>query len=189
VAGIAWGNGAGGVDSVVRAMYFQRAISPAGRNYFVGEEGVRLKYIAVGSYWLGAVCALGAVAGGMSDALGIAFVRIFTKGNVIDVRSLLDAGFLFLFIASPRPTTSGCNRGSGVREPRDVSAAAGFIAADSRGVVRIARAHAHCDFSWRELPVMAGACYSAFFSLRRDLFSSRKARRSSATPSRRFHCS
>lgn len=58
-----------------------------------------VKYIAVGSYWLGVVCALVAVVGRICDALGIAFVHILTKGNNIDVRSFLDAGLLFLFIA------------------------------------------------------------------------------------------
>jgi hypothetical protein len=45
------------------------------------------------------VCALLAVVGRLCDAFGIAFVRIMTRGNVIDVRSFLDAGLLFLFIA------------------------------------------------------------------------------------------
>jgi hypothetical protein len=58
-----------------------------------------VKYIAIGSYWLGVVCSLVAVVGRICDALGIAFVRILTKGNNIDVRSFLDAGLLFLFIA------------------------------------------------------------------------------------------
>jgi len=73
--------------------------SNAEPNYFVGEEGVMVRYIAVGSYWLGVVCALVSVVGRLCDAFGIAFVRILTKGNVIDVRSFLDAGLLFLFIA------------------------------------------------------------------------------------------
>ena len=94
---LSWG--AGGVDSAVRARYFQRGISAVGPNYFAGEEGVMVKYIAVGSYWLGVVCALVSVVGRLCDAFGIAFVRILTKGNVIDVRSFLDAGLLFLFIA------------------------------------------------------------------------------------------
>jgi hypothetical protein len=72
---------------------------PAGPKYFAGEEGVMVKYIAVGSYWLGVVCALVSVVGRLCDALGIAFVRILTKGNMIDVRSFLDAALLFLFIA------------------------------------------------------------------------------------------
>jgi len=58
-----------------------------------------VKYIAVGSYWLGVVCALVSVVGRICDAFGIVFVRILTKGNNIDVRSFLDAGLLFLFIA------------------------------------------------------------------------------------------
>jgi hypothetical protein len=95
--GLSWG--ADGVDSVVRAMYFQRETSPAGPNRFVGEARVMVKYIATGSYWLGVVCALVAVVGRLSDALGVAFVRILNKGNTIDVHSFLDAGFLFLFIA------------------------------------------------------------------------------------------
>jgi hypothetical protein len=73
--------------------------SNAEPNYFVREEGVMVKYIAVGSYWLGVVCALVSVVGRLCDALGIAFVRILTKGNNIDVRSFLDAALLFLFIA------------------------------------------------------------------------------------------
>jgi hypothetical protein len=73
--------------------------SDAEPKHFVGEEGVMVKYIAVGSYWVGVVCALVAVVGRLCDALGIAFVRIMTKGNMIDVRSFLDAGLLFLFIA------------------------------------------------------------------------------------------
>jgi hypothetical protein len=80
-------------------MYFQRGISPAGPKSVTGEEGVMVKYIAVGSYWLGVVCALVAVVGRLCDALGIAFVRILTKGNNIDIRSFLDAALLFLFIA------------------------------------------------------------------------------------------
>jgi hypothetical protein len=58
-----------------------------------------VKYIAVGSYWLGVLCALVAVVGRLSDALGVAFVRILNKGNLIDVHSFLDAALLFLFIA------------------------------------------------------------------------------------------
>ena len=95
--GLSWG--ADGVDSVVRAMYFQRETSPAGPNRFVEEAHVMVKYIATGSYWLGVVCALVSVVGRLCDALGIAFVRILTRGNMIDVRSFLDAGLLFLFIA------------------------------------------------------------------------------------------
>jgi hypothetical protein len=89
------------VDSAGLAMYFQRVVSAARPNSPAGlaEEGGMVKYIAVGSYWLGVVCALVAVVGRICDALGIAFVRIFTKGNTIDVRSFLDAGLLFLFIA------------------------------------------------------------------------------------------
>jgi hypothetical protein len=48
-SGFPGGSGAGGVDSVVRAMYFQCGNSPAGPNYFV-EEGVMVKYVALGSY-------------------------------------------------------------------------------------------------------------------------------------------
>jgi hypothetical protein len=70
----------------------------AALNRFVGEEGVMVRYIAVGSYWMGVVCALLSVVGRLCDALGIAFVRISTRGNTIDVRSFLDAGLLFLFI-------------------------------------------------------------------------------------------
>jgi hypothetical protein len=94
------GREARGVDSVAVAMYFQREIPPA-QTYLAGmrEESMLVKYIAVGSYWLGVVCALVSVVGRMCDALGIAFLRIFTKGNTIDVRSFLDAGLLFLFIA------------------------------------------------------------------------------------------
>jgi hypothetical protein len=80
-------------------MYFQRGNSPARPKCFAGEEGVMVKYIAVGSYWLGVVCAVVSVVGRLCDALGIAFVRILTKGNMIDVRSFLDAALLFLFIA------------------------------------------------------------------------------------------
>jgi len=58
-----------------------------------------VKYIAVGSYWLGVVCSVVAVVARICDALGIVFVRILTKGNSIDFRSFLDAGLLFLFIA------------------------------------------------------------------------------------------
>ncbi len=58
-----------------------------------------VKYIAVVSYWLGVACSLAAVLGRICNALGIVFVRIMTKGNWIDVRSFLDAGLLFLFIA------------------------------------------------------------------------------------------
>jgi hypothetical protein len=82
-------------------MYFQRVVlapwpnAPAGE----GEEGGMVKYIAVGSYWLGVVCSVAAVLGRICDALGIVFVRILTKGNWIDVRTFLDAGLLFLFIA------------------------------------------------------------------------------------------
>ncbi len=90
-----------GVDSVELAMYFQRKIPPAARALLAGmrEESMLVKYIAVGSYWLGVVCALVSVVGRLCDAFGIAFVRILTKGNMIDVRSFLDAGLLFLFIA------------------------------------------------------------------------------------------
>jgi hypothetical protein len=80
-------------------MYFQRGISPAGGAKSFAEEGVMVKYIAVGSYWLGVVCALVSVVGRMCDALGIAFLHIMTRGNTIDIRSFLDAGLLFLFIA------------------------------------------------------------------------------------------
>ncbi|MGB8802132.1 MAG: hypothetical protein WCC97_15715 [Candidatus Acidiferrales bacterium] len=82
-------------------MYFQRKIPPAARALLAGmrEESMLVKYIAVGSYWLGVVCALVSVVGRLCDAFGIAFVRILTKGNMIDVRSFLDAGLLFLFIA------------------------------------------------------------------------------------------
>jgi len=73
--------------------------SNAEPHHFVGEEGVMVKYIAVGSYWLGVVCAVVSIVGRLCDALGIAFVRILTKGNNIDVRSFLDAALLFLFIA------------------------------------------------------------------------------------------
>jgi hypothetical protein len=99
VAEISWESDAGRVDSVVRATYFLRGNSRAGPNRFVGEEGVMVKYIAVGSYWLGVVCALVAVVGPLCDAFGIAFVRIMIKGHMIDVRIFLDAGLLFLFIA------------------------------------------------------------------------------------------
>ncbi len=58
-----------------------------------------VKYIAVASYWLGVVCSLVAVVARISSAMGFDFLRIFTKGNPIDIRSFLDAGFLFLFIA------------------------------------------------------------------------------------------
>lgn len=84
---------------MVRAMYFQRGISPAGSKCVTEEEGVMVKYIAVGSYWVGLVCALVALVGRLSDALGFAFVRILNKGNMIDVHSFLDAALLFLFIA------------------------------------------------------------------------------------------
>jgi hypothetical protein len=63
------------------------------------EEGGMVKYIAVGSYWLGVACSLAAILGRICDALGIVFVRILTKGNWIDVRTFLDAALLFLFIA------------------------------------------------------------------------------------------
>ena len=90
-----------GVDSVELAMYFQRQIPPMAQALLAGmrEESMLVKYIAIGSYWLGVVCALVSVVGRLCDALGIAFVRIMTKGNMIDVRSFLDAGLLFLFIA------------------------------------------------------------------------------------------
>jgi hypothetical protein len=90
-----------GVDSAGLAMYFQRVVLAAGPDSAAGagEEGGMVKYIAIGSYWLGVVCSLAAVLGRICDALGIAFVRILTKGNNIDVRSFLDAGLLFLFIA------------------------------------------------------------------------------------------
>jgi hypothetical protein len=65
----------------------------------VGEEGGMVKYIAVGSYWLGVVCALVALVARICDALGIAFVHVLTRGNNIDFRSFLDAGLLFLFVA------------------------------------------------------------------------------------------
>jgi hypothetical protein len=86
---------------VALAMYFQRQIPPAARTYLAGmrEDSMLVKYIALGSYWSGVVCALVSVVGRLCDALGIAFVRIMTKGNMIDVRSFLDAGLLFLFIA------------------------------------------------------------------------------------------
>ncbi len=58
-----------------------------------------VKYIAVTSYWLGVVCSLVAVVARLLSAMGFAFLRILTKGNTIDVRSFLDAGLLFLFIA------------------------------------------------------------------------------------------
>lgn len=58
-----------------------------------------VKYIAVASYWMGVVCALVSVVGRMCDALGISFLHIMTRGNTIDIRSFLDAGLLFLFIA------------------------------------------------------------------------------------------
>jgi hypothetical protein len=58
-----------------------------------------VKYIAVGSYWVGVLCALVALVGRLSDALGVAFVRILNKGNMIDVHSFLDAALLFLFVA------------------------------------------------------------------------------------------
>ena len=90
-----------GVDSAAVAMYFQRQIPPAAQTYLAGmqEDSMLVKYIAVGSYWLGVVCALVSVVGRLCDAFGIAFVRIMTRGNMIDVRSFLDAGLLFLFIA------------------------------------------------------------------------------------------
>jgi len=90
-----------GVDSVGLAMYFQRVESAARVRLAggVGEEGGMVKYIAIGSYWLGVVCALVAVVARICDALGIAFVHILTRGNNIDFRSFLDAGLLFLFIA------------------------------------------------------------------------------------------
>jgi len=90
-----------GVDSAGLAMYFQRVDSAARARFAAGagEEGGMVKYIAVVSYWLGVACSLAAVLGRICDALGIVFVRILTKGNWIDVRSFLDAGLLFLFIA------------------------------------------------------------------------------------------
>ena len=90
-----------GVDSVAVAMYFQRQIPPAAQTSLAGmqEDSMLVKYIAMGSYWLGVVCALVSIVGRMCDAFGIAFVRIMTRGNMIDVRSFLDAGLLFLFIA------------------------------------------------------------------------------------------
>ena len=82
-------------------MYFQRVLPAAWANFAagVGKEGGMVKYIAVGSYWLGVVCALVAVVARICDATGILFVRFLTKGNNIDFRSFLDAGLLFLFIA------------------------------------------------------------------------------------------
>jgi hypothetical protein len=65
----------------------------------VAKEGGMVKYIAVGSYWLGVACALIAVVARLCDAMGIVFVHILTKGNNIDFRSFLDAGLLFLFMA------------------------------------------------------------------------------------------
>jgi hypothetical protein len=90
-----------GVDSVAPARYFQRQIPPAAQTYLAGmrEESMLVKYIAVGSYWLGVLCALVSVVGRLCDAFGIAFVRFMTRGNMIDVRSFLDASLLFLFIA------------------------------------------------------------------------------------------
>jgi hypothetical protein len=90
-----------GVDSAGLAMYFQRVVSAARPKSAVGagEEGGMVKYIAVGSYWLGVVCSMVAVVGRICDAFGIVFGHILTKGNNIDVRSFLDAGLLFLFIA------------------------------------------------------------------------------------------
>jgi hypothetical protein len=73
----------------------------AGPNSTAGtaEEGGMVKYIAIGSYWLGVVCSVIAVVARICNALGIVFVHILTKGNSIDIRSFLDAGLLFLFIA------------------------------------------------------------------------------------------
>jgi hypothetical protein len=90
-----------GVDSAGLAMYFQRVVLAAKSNSAVGarEESGMVKYITVGSYWLGVVCSMVAVVARICDAFGIAFVRILTKGNNIDFRSFLDAGLLFLFIA------------------------------------------------------------------------------------------
>ena len=60
-----------GVDSVALAMYFQRQIPPAARTYLAGmqEDSMLVKYIAVGSYWSGVVCALVSVVGRLCDAL------------------------------------------------------------------------------------------------------------------------
>jgi hypothetical protein len=80
-------------------MYFQRQIPPVGQTSGAREASMLVKSIAVGSYWLGVVCALLSVVGRLCNALGISFLHITTKGNVIDIRSFLDAGLLFLFIA------------------------------------------------------------------------------------------
>jgi hypothetical protein len=82
-------------------MYFRAVIRAARQNSTAGteEESGMVKYIAVVSYWLGVVCSLVAVVARICNAMGFAFLRIFTKGNPIDVRSFLDAGLLFLFVA------------------------------------------------------------------------------------------
>jgi hypothetical protein len=93
--------GARGVDSVGRAMYFQRVLPAAGATFAagVGKESGMVKYIAVGSYWLGVVCSLVAIVTRIGNALGYEFAHVSTRGNNIDFRSFLDAGLLFLFIA------------------------------------------------------------------------------------------
>ena len=58
-----------------------------------------VRYIGMVSYWLGGVCSLIAVLSRIFNALGLVFVHILTKGNNIDMRTFLDAGLLFLFIA------------------------------------------------------------------------------------------
>jgi len=90
-----------GVDSAALAMYFQRQIPPVTQTLLAGmrEESMLVKYIALGSYWMGVVCALVSVVGRLCNALGISFLHIMTRGNTIDIRSFLDAGLLFLFIA------------------------------------------------------------------------------------------
>jgi hypothetical protein len=90
-----------GVDSAGLAMYFQRVDSRARADFEAGtaEEGGMVKHIAVVSYWLGVVCSVIAVVARICNALGIVFLHILTKGNSIDIRSFLDAGLLFLFIA------------------------------------------------------------------------------------------
>jgi hypothetical protein len=89
------------VDSVDRAMYFQRVDRAAPGNSLagVGEEGSMVKYIGVASYWLGVVFSVVAVVTRIGNALGYEFAHVSTRGNNIDFRSFLDAGLLFLFIA------------------------------------------------------------------------------------------
>ncbi len=183
-----------GVDSAVVARYFQRGVSPAGPNASAGcgvRGGGRYGEVYRGDELL----AGRRVRDGVGDRAHMrrAGHRVCAHIDARKQRLTSAASWTpdccSCLSPSLPPTTRGFRRSSGSRKaPHRRSRVAG----DRHGLLPQQRWRSR--FAGPPLPVKVANRsenfpYSAFLSFRRDLFSSRNARRSSATPSRRFHCS